>query len=108
PLQEGPVMAAHTQTPARESRGSRSRRLLFAALAIGCAALAPPAAAQWSRIAALPAADVVSLRAKGDTLLAGTSTVVFLSTDGVSWQPSNPPTAGPPFLLAVWLRNGRI
>ena len=102
------MMAAHTHTPARESRESRSRHLLSAMLAIGGAALATPAAAQWSRVEALPAAQVLSLRAKGDTLLAGTSSVVFLSTNGVSWQPSNPPTAGTPFIFALWLRNGRI
>jgi len=102
------MMAAATHTPAREFRGSRSRQLLSAALAIGCVALATPAAAQWSRVEALPAAQVLSLRAKGDTLLAGTSSVVFHSTDGVSWQPSNPPTAGTPLIFALWLRNGRI
>jgi len=104
-------MAAHTKSLEREPLQGRSRRLLLAALAalaIGCAALATPAAAQWTRVEALPASDVLSLRAKGDTLLAGTRTVVFHSTDGVSWQPSTPPTAGTPFIFALWLRNGRI
>jgi hypothetical protein len=51
---------------------------------------------------------VFSLRANGDTLLAGTGTVVFLSANGVSWQPSTAPTAGTPGIFALWLRNGRM
>jgi hypothetical protein len=101
-------MNSHGRASDRASRRSRSWQLLLAALALGFASHATPAAAQWSRIAAVPAANVFSLRAKGDTLLAGTGTVVFHSTDGVSWQPSTPPTAGTPGIFALWLRNGRI
>ena len=78
-------------------------------IAIGLLALASPAAAQWSRIVQVPAANVLSVWANGDTIAAGTDTSVFISTDaGVSWRGSAKVLAGVTLVQAVLVRNGRL
>jgi hypothetical protein len=84
-------------------------RLRNAALAIGLLAAASPAAAQWDRVVDLPASNVFSLVTKGDTIVAGTDTSVFVSTNaGASWQHSPRPAAGVAAITAVLMRNGRL
>jgi len=46
-------------------------------------------AQEWTRVPDLPAANVFSLRAQDDTLIAGTVAVVYLSLDGgATWRAS--------------------
>jgi len=80
-----------------------------AVLAITLAFTASPAAAQWTRVEALPASNVLAVRAKGDTLVAGTFTIAYVSVDaGASWLPTAQPVAGLPRLQSVLMHNGRF
>jgi hypothetical protein len=83
--------------------------LKSAAFAIALLVAASPAAAQWERVVDLPASNVFSLSTKGDTILAGTDTSVFVSTNaGTSWHHSPRPAAGVGAIMAVVMRNGRL
>jgi hypothetical protein len=69
----------------------------------------PPAAAQWARVTGVPASDVFSVWANGDTIVAGASTSVYVSTDaGATWRPSSTPAAGVTSVQAVRIRDGRL
>lgn len=68
-----------------------------------------PAWAQWSRVLDLPASDIFSVYANGDTLAAGADTAVYVSTNaGATWKRSARVAAGVTEIHAVWVRNGRI
>ena len=71
--------------------------------------VAAPARAQWTRIDALPADNVFSLAARGDTIVAGLSDRVGRSVDGgTNWdEGANLPTT-PLDLDAVRLEPGRL
>ena len=76
---------------------------------LGLLVVAGPAAAQWTRVPALPAADVFSVWANGDTVAAGADTAVYVSTDaGVTWKRSARIAAGVTETRAVWVRNHRL
>lgn len=78
-------------------------------IAIGLIAAASPAAAQWTRVTALPATDTFSVYANGDTIAAGADTAVYVSTNaGATWKRSAMVAPGVTEILAVWVRNGRI
>jgi hypothetical protein len=78
-------------------------------LAIGLVAAASPAAAQWTRVTALPASDIFSVYVKGDTIAAGADTAVYVSTNaGATWKRSARVAPGMTEILAVLVRNGRI
>ena len=78
-------------------------------VAFGLFTVASPASAQWTRVADLPAADVFTVRATGDTLVAGTRTLAYVSIDGgASWRPSAPPGSGVPVIQSVLVRNGEL
>lgn len=78
-------------------------------VAIALIAAASPAAAQWTRVTALPATDVFSIWSSGDTIVAGMDTVVYVSINaGASWKRSAKVPAGVTENLAVLMRNGRI
>lgn len=67
-----------------------------------------PAAAQWTPVDAIPPQFVISVRSFGDTIVAGTTTLAFISTDaGASWQPSQPARIGVPIQAAI-VRNGTL
>jgi hypothetical protein len=70
---------------------------------------AAPAAAQWTRVLDLPATNVSTLSAKGDTIVAGASVFVYVSIDGgASWRvPSQPAPAVSP-IAAVRVQNGKL
>jgi hypothetical protein len=76
---------------------------------LGVLAAAAPAAAQWTRVPDVPAANVFALSAKGDTIVAGASVFVYVSTDGgASWRaPSQPAPAVSP-IFAVRVQNGKL
>jgi photosystem II stability/assembly factor-like uncharacterized protein len=83
------------------------RALAAACLAVG--ALAAPAAAQWTRIPDVPASDVFSVWANGDTIAAGADTAVYVSTDaGATWKRSAKVAPGVNTINGVWVRNGRL
>ena len=85
----------------------RSEFSLAAAL-LCAAAMTAPAAGQ-TRITALPASDVFSIRVVGDTIAAGTDTAVFVSTNGGgTWRMSSRPSADAKLIDAVDVRNGRL
>ena len=68
-----------------------------------------PAWAQWSRVPDLPASDIFSVYANGDTLAAGADTAVYVSTNaGATWKRSARVAPGVTEIHAVWVRNGRI
>jgi len=78
-------------------------------VALGVVAATTPAFAQWTRVAELPASDVFAVSARGDTIVATTNSLAYVSTDaGASWRPSSPPGVGVPFLRAVLVRNQRV
>ena len=78
-------------------------------VAFGLFIVVSPASAQWTRVAELPAADVFTVRATGDTLVAGTRTVAYVSIDGgVSWRASATPGTGVPVIQSVLVRNGEL
>lgn len=90
-------MASSAQTTRKRAA------ILFFAFSLA----ASPAAAQWTRVEGVPPEPVIVVRSFGDTLVAGTSSHAYLSTDaGTTWQPSAPLPAGVKFAQAVLVRNG--
>jgi hypothetical protein len=78
-------------------------------LALGVLLSATPAAAQWSRVAALPVTDVFVVRAFGDTIVAGVDTATYVSTNaGLTWKLSARPAPAVVVVDAAWVRNGRL
>lgn len=66
-------------------------------------------AQEWTRVPDVPAANVLSLRAQDDTLLAGTRSLVYVSLDGgTTWRASNPVSVVDPFIQTALMRNGRL
>jgi hypothetical protein len=81
------------------------RRLLVVALALA----ATPANAQWTQVPTVPTANFYSITTKGDTIVAGTDSTVYVSVNaGASWTPSATIVAGATQVNAVRVRNGRI
>ena len=101
-----------TRMPAARSRSSARAGAVLSSLALGVSALvlalAPtPAAAQWTRVDAVPAEAVITVRSFGDTLVAGTASLAYVSTDaGSTWRPSAPLPAGVHLVQALLVRNG--
>jgi hypothetical protein len=92
-----------------EPRKLGSRLAWFVLMTLGIAALAAPAAAQWSRVDALPGNELFSIWANRDTIAVGADTAVFVSTNGgANWSRSARPVAGVTSIQAVRIRNGRL
>ena len=82
---------------------------LAVACLVLCALVGPAAAEQMTRIAALPAPSVFSLRVVGDTLVAGANPAVYVSTaGGTAWQVSSAVAPGVQVVGAVLMRHGRL
>ena len=82
-------------------------RALAGSALLGLALTASPAAAQWAPVAGVPAEPVLTVRAFGDTIAAGTLSHAYVSTDaGTTWQPSAslPPKVS--VVQSVLVRNG--
>src|SRR5512132_4214797 len=90
---------AHSPLHVRRATPSRSHRCRRGVLKVAimpavraCLLLmlltaASPAAAQWTRVTALPASDIFSVWAGGDTVTAGADTAAYVSTDaGATWK----------------------
>lgn len=78
-------------------------------LAVALVVTAPRAAAQWTRVLDVPAADIASVWANGDTIAAGADSVVYLSRNGgATWKESATVAAGVTIVRDEWVRNGRL
>jgi hypothetical protein len=95
----------------------RPRRIAFVmtatlqrfVIAFGLCTAAGPAVAQFTRVPEVPASNVFSLFASGDTIVAGTSNRTYVSTDaGATWLPSSQPAPGIVAITAVRIRNHRL
>lgn len=83
-------------------------RLLVAALAALCLSAAP-AAAQWTPVPGVPPVLLNAVSARGDTLVAGSDSTVFVSTDaGATWAESAPVASGTVAVEAVLVHRGRL
>src|SRR5260221_7782838 len=79
------------------------------AVVLGAFAVASPASAQFTRVTELPASAMFSVRAKGDTIVAGSDTSVFVSTNaGTSWKLSTRPSPDAKSIVAVRMLNRRL
>src|SRR5215831_2242321 len=100
---------ANQMLAAARSAAHRPIRSLLAAFAVFAATATSPAFAQSTRVTALPATDVFSLRVVGDTIAAGLDTTVFVSTNGgLTWRGSSRPSPDENSLGAVLVRNHRL
>ena len=71
--------------------------------------LASPAAAQWTRVPDVPATDVFTVSTKGDTIVAGMATVVYLSTNGgLTWRESAIVSPDASRIRTAIIHNGRL
>lgn len=82
------------------------RAFVFAVVLL---AAASPASAQWTRVLDVPEADMFSVWAKGDTIAAGSDSIVYVSTDaGATWKTTAKVAAGVIAVQGVVVRNGRL
>jgi hypothetical protein len=80
-----------------------------AVFALALVTLAPPASAQWTQDEGVAALNVFSLSVKGDTILAGVDTCVFVSTNaGATWHASSRVAPSVTAVGSVLMRNGRL
>src|SRR5512136_2462305 len=76
---------------------------------LALAAFAASGSAEWTPVTDIPARDVFTVWANGDTLVAGADSVVYISTDaGAAWKPSTQVVAGAQFVRAAFVRNSRL
>ncbi|MGH3054441.1 MAG: WD40/YVTN/BNR-like repeat-containing protein, partial [Gaiellaceae bacterium] len=72
-------------------------------------ATASPALAQWSLVPGVPAATFFSLTVTGDTLVAGSDTTVYLSTNaGANWGHTLRPDPAVGVIDAVLMHNRQL
>lgn len=95
---------------ARRTPGIGLRRYALLALAAASVLLAAtPARAQWTRAAAVTSVNFYAVFVTGDTVVAGSDSVVWLSTNGgAAWTASAPVGVAPAVMDAVWFRDGRL
>jgi len=86
------------------------RNLAHASSVLILGALAAfPAHADWSPVPGAPSTRVFALSTTADTIVAGTDTSVFVSTDaGTTWRHSPRPAASVFAVTAVRMRNARL
>jgi len=102
---------AHTRPSLRLPIGRHICSILrpLAAVCFAVGAIAAPAAAQFTRITALPVTDVFALQVVGDTLVAGVDTAAYVSTDGgATWRRSSNVAPGVTVFGAVLMHNRRL
>jgi hypothetical protein len=84
------------------------RKALATAL-LAVLAVASPAAAQWTRVLDLPEANFFALSSTGDTLVAGASVFVYVSTNaGATWRPPSQPAPAVSPIFVVRVHNGKL
>jgi hypothetical protein len=82
---------------------------IFVLVAAALLAAVSPAAAQWTQVPDAPSSMLASVSAKGDTIIATGSNVIYLSTNGgSSWKTSAVVAAGVGSVQTALIRNGRI
>lgn len=85
------------------------RSLRFDLAALSLLFVATTAWAQFERVDDIPATDVFSVRANGDTIAAGVDTAIYVSTDaGKHWTRSAKPADGVTSIESIWIRNQRL
>ena len=91
-------------------RSSTRRKHSFRlGVAVALLLAAAPASAQWTRVTQVPLTKLFSIRATGDTILAGADTTIHYSTDaGVTWHHTARPVAGSVAIEAALVRGGRL
>src|SRR5262245_3969916 len=92
------------------SCGGHMVRMLRLLLSVSIsAACVTPASAQWARVTAVPAKDVHSITANGDTLAATQDSVVYVSTNaGATWKRSALVAPNLNFVSTALVHNGRL
>ena len=78
--------------------------------ALAALAIVQPASAQWTPVAEVPATNTIySVWSNGDTIVAGSDSSVFLSTDsGATWKHSSTVASGIFQINAPRMRRGRL
>jgi photosystem II stability/assembly factor-like uncharacterized protein len=85
------------------------RRFAPFLLTLAALAVASPALAQWNPVNEIPANELFSMFANGDTVAAASDTAVYLSTDaGQTWKRSAKPVSGVNAIEALLVRHGRL
>ena len=85
------------------------RIVIVLAAALHAISLASPAAAQWTRIEAVPAVNLYEVWTHGDTIAAGSDSTAFVSFDaGASWIATAKVAAGVTQVQAVRVHDGRL
>lgn len=93
----------------RPRRAAPASALLAGALLAVALLGAPPAAAQWTRAEGVTSPNLYGVFARGDTVLAASDTLVWVSVDGgATWTASAPVGVAPASIESVWLRDARI
>jgi hypothetical protein len=76
---------------------------------LGLAGMAGQASAQWTQVPDIQASDVFAVWTKGDTIVAGADSVVYISTNaGTTWKRSVPVAPNVTSVRDVKVRNGRV
>jgi hypothetical protein len=85
------------------------RIAIVLAAALHASYLVSPAAAQWTRIEAVPAVNLYEVWTHGDTIAAGSDSTAFVSFDaGASWIATAKVAAGVTQVQAVRVHDGRL
>jgi hypothetical protein len=85
------------------------RSLRFGVVALSLLSVTTAAWAQFERVDDIPATEVFSVRANGDTIAAGVDTAIYVSTDaGKRWRRSAKPVDGVTSIESIWIRNQRL
>jgi photosystem II stability/assembly factor-like uncharacterized protein len=85
------------------------RSIRFGAVALSLFLVTTSAWAQFERVDDIPATEVFSVRANGDTIAAGVDTAIYVSTDaGKHWRRSAKPVNDVTSIESIWIRNQRL
>jgi hypothetical protein len=94
--------------PARPTSRRAARSLLFF-LGLAAIAAASPASAQWTRVNEVPIANIYSVWTNGSTIVAGSDSTVFVSTNGgATWITTVKVATGVTSVEAVRVHNSRL
>jgi hypothetical protein len=98
-----------TRRSPNEQPTAPCRRRRLVPLALAALGFAAPVAAQWSRVAAIPATNVFCVVVQEGVIVAGAETAVFVSTDhGTTWRRSAPLAPAVTSIQAVRMNQGRL
>jgi hypothetical protein len=87
----------------------RPARALLFFFGLAVIAAASPASAQWTRVNEVPIADIYSVWTNGSTIVAGSDSTVFVSTNGgATWATTVKVATSVTTVEAVRVHNGRL